>query len=164
MAIKQLGVIASSLLCKIQNLSSNLPKEVDQIAPHSLNPKFVVGFNLHQIVFHKMDRSMLQAYANPIYQSFGVKDHGFSSSDISTTYPRESTFPWSETESFNTVIILLIVVETTNLEKQLTSIKATLEMLTKKSREEDAQMKHQSEQMASPSQKSNHLNPLRRSV
>ena len=66
---------------------------------------------------------------------FAVEDHGYTCSDFSPISPRESLFSPLETESSNTVIMLVMAIEVANVEEQLTSMIATLERLAKESLE-----------------------------
>jgi len=89
----------------------------------------------------------LQAQANAAFQPFSVEDHGYTFSDSSLASPTELVAQ-SETESSNSVITAVMVIEATNVEEQLTNMKAILERLVKESLEKDAQIKHQSESIA----------------
>ena len=52
-----------------------------------------------------------------------------------------------EAESFDTVIMLVMMTGAANLEEQLASMKATLDRLSKKNAEKDAQIKRQNDQI-----------------
>jgi len=91
----------------------------------------------------------LQIYADPTHQSFGMEDHGYTSNGSSPTSLRESLFSLLETESSNTIIMSVMVIEVMHEEEQLAIMQTTLERLAKESLEKDAQIKRQSAQIAS---------------
>ena len=82
----------------------------------------------------------LQAQANPTFQPFDAYDHSYTSSGSSPASLRESVTQ-SETESSNSVIMPIMVMEATNVEEQFANMKATLERLAKQNLERDAQIK-----------------------
>ena len=87
----------------------------------------------------------LQAHINPVLQSFGLEDDGYSSSNSSTATPKESPSSDVKVESSDAVIMPIMVIEVANIEEQLANMKATLDRLLKESAEKDAQTKRQNE-------------------
>ena len=140
-AIKQSIWIVPSQSHKIPSLDSNLPKTVNKITSHPLKQRSVADFKIHQTISQGMDD--LQNQANPNFQPFGVEYHGYTSSDSSPAFPRELVTQ-SKTKSSNSVIMAVMVTETTNLEEQLVNMKVTLERLAKENIEKGIQIKRQS--------------------
>ena len=89
----------------------------------------------------------IQAHTNPAFQSFGLEDDGYSSSNSSAATPKKSPSSHVEVESSDTIIMPVMVAETANIEEQLESVKATLDRLSKGSAEKDAQIKRQNNQI-----------------
>jgi len=77
-----------------------------------------------------------------------LEDDGYSSNDSSAATPKESPASHVEVESFNTVVLPIMVIEATNIEEQLASMKATLDRLSKESVIKDAQIKCQNDPIA----------------
>ena len=130
---------------RIPSLDSNLLEGVNKVTSHHLKQKSVAGFKMHPTICQEMDEPRTQA--NPTFEPFGKEDHGYASSDSSPALPRELVAE-SETESANSVIMPAMVTEATNIEEQLADMKATLDRLAKENLEKDAQIKRQSEQIA----------------
>ena len=84
-----------------------------------------------------------QVYTSPVFQPFDEKDDDYGTSNSLPISLRDSFFSHVEVESSDTGIIPAMVTETTNLEEELANIKATLERLSKESKEKDAQIKRQ---------------------
>jgi len=89
-----------------------------------------------------------QTYINPAFQRFGAEDDNYDGSDSSLTTSRDLHFFQSETESSNTVVMPVMVIEAINLEEQLADMKAKFNKLSKESAEKDVQIKRQNEQIA----------------
>ena len=87
----------------------------------------------------------LQTHTNPAFQPFNFEDDGYSSSDSSLTPSKGSLSSQAKAESFDTVIMPVMVTGATNFEEQLASMKATLDRLSKQSAEKDAQIKCQND-------------------
>ena len=68
-----------------------------------------------------------QTYINHVFQLFGVEDDNNSDS------PRDLHFSQSKTESSNTIVMSVIVMEVVNLEEQVTYIKTKLDIHSKES-------------------------------
>jgi len=60
---------------------------------------------------------------------------------------KESLFLHAEAESSDTVIMPVMVTNAANIKEQLTSMKATLDRLSRESSKKDAQIKRQNEQI-----------------
>ena len=69
-------------------------------------------------------------------------------SDSFASSPKKVVFPQSEVESSQTVIMPAIMIGVVNLEEEFTSMKATLERLSKESAKKDARIKRQEEHVA----------------
>ena len=72
----------------------------------------------------------------------------YYSSDSSVSLPKKVVFPQSKAESSQTVIVPAMMIGAMNLEEEFTSMKATLERLSKENAEKDARLKHQEERIA----------------
>ena len=70
---------------------------------------------------------------------FNLSDDGYWNSFLPSL--KGSLFLQSETESFDTVIMPIMVTEAANVEQQLASMKATLDDLSRESVEKHAQIK-----------------------
>jgi len=77
-----------------------------------------------------------------------LEDDGYSSGASSQLSSKESLFSHDETNSSNTVVMLVMVIEVTNIEEQLASMKATMDKLLKEGAQKDAQIKCQNKQIA----------------
>jgi len=138
-ARKQAIVTATSKARKVATGDSKIANGVTQIAFDALKQKSVASFNMPQTIPRGMDE--LQIHTNPAFQPFNLADDGYSSNDSSLSSSKESLFLHAETESFNTVVMPVMVIEAANVEEQLVSMKATLDRLSRESTEEDAQIK-----------------------
>jgi len=90
----------------------------------------------------------LQTHTNPTFYPFGLEDDGYSCSDSSLTSSKKSLSSHAEAESSDIIIMLVMVIEAANFEKQLASMKAALDRLSKESAKKDAQIKRQNEHIA----------------
>jgi len=128
---------------KNHNFGSNLT--VDGVNQNAYLPSFKLKsldvFNISKTLSCRLDE--FQAYTNPIFQPFCEEDDNYGSNNSSLASPRDSFFAQVELESSNAIIILVLVIEATNLEEQLADIKVTLDRLPKESVENDAQIKSQ---------------------
>ena len=75
----------------------------------------------------------LQTHINPAFQSFNLTYDGCSNSDSSMPSSKESLILHAEFESFDTVIIPIMMTKAANTEEKLTSMKATLDRLSRES-------------------------------
>jgi len=90
----------------------------------------------------------LQTHTSPTFQPIDLEDDGYSSSASSLLSSKESLWSHAKVESSNTIIMPVMVIEVTNIEEQLASMKATPDKLLKESVEKDAQIKRQNKQIA----------------
>jgi len=90
----------------------------------------------------------LQTHTKPAFPRFNCEDDGYSSSYSFLASSKGSFSSHAEAESFDTVIMPVMMTGTTNFEEQLTSMKATLDRLSKESAKKDAQIKCQTNQIA----------------
>ena len=82
-------------------------------------------------------------YTNPVFQPFDEEDGDYGSSNSSPASPRDSLFSHVEVESYDTIVMLVMLKKVFNIEQEFANMKATLERLSKESVEKDAQIKHQ---------------------
>ena len=87
----------------------------------------------------------LQPHTNPSFYSFDFEDEGYSSSNSCLAPLKEFLSSHVEAKSFYIVIMPIMVTEAVNFEEQLASMKAPLNILSKKSAEKDTQIKRQNE-------------------
>ena len=80
----------------------------------------------------------LKIHTNPTFQPFNLADDGYLSSDSSLSSSKELLFLHAEAESSDTTIMLVMATEAANVEEQLASMKATLDMLSRESAKMDA--------------------------
>jgi len=118
-------VTAASQSCKITNGDSKVAVAISRIASHPLKQKYVVGFNMPQTIPCGMDK--LQTHTNTNFQPINLEDDRYSSSASSLLSSKESLLSHAKIKSSNTIIMSVIVIEVTNTEEQLASMKATLD-------------------------------------
>jgi len=123
-AIGQSVVTALLQSRQIQIFESKISNGVKQAMSLALEQKSVAGLNMLQTIPHGMDE--LQTHTNPTFQPFGMDNDGYLSSDSSSIPSKEPRSSHAEVESSNTVIMPIIVMEATNFEEQLVSMKDTL--------------------------------------
>jgi len=82
------------------------------------------------------------------HQSPFFKVEDFYSSDSSASSPRKAGLPQYEAQSSPIVIMHAMIIGAVNFEEEFTSLKATLERLSKESTKKDARIKRQEEHIA----------------
>ena len=87
-----------------------------------------------------------QTYTNNVFQPVDEEDDDHTSSDSSPTSPRDSLFSQIEVKSSDAIFMSVMVTKVINLEEELINMKATLERLSKESKEKDTQIKHRNKQ------------------
>ena len=115
--------------CKPQKFSSNLLTDgvnwitrLPNLKLHSLTV-----FNIRKTLPHGIDE--FQTSINPVFQPFCEEDDNYDGSDYSPPSPRDLHFSQSESESSNTVVMPVVVIEAVNLKEQLPDMKAKLDQL-----------------------------------